>query len=189
MAYGYVLTVNRTTRPLDVRWDGTPYVLPPGYVRVPVVDPEGRPKVDRRGQPVTEVLPATLDGRPNRGGPPCGVPLPAVVADAAKRQHPILGTEDPYNLDPRSTQYLVGVPEWGDECSHVEQSSALERLDRSKLDESRRRVVALRPAGTRTAPVKEGPGRPATTGAARGLPGTVDQRLVNPAGIRVGGGE
>lgn len=56
--------------------------------------------------------------------------FPALVAEAAKQQNPIMGSEDPYTL---IRQYLVGIEEQGDDCSPVEQSPAIELMDRTKL--------------------------------------------------------
>jgi len=57
--------------------------------------------------------------------------VPRFVAELACRQHPRFGTEDPYN--PRDYEMLVGVREWKHDCSPIEQSSSVERLDRSAL--------------------------------------------------------
>lgn len=60
--------------------------------------------------------------------------LPAIVAEAAKRQNPIMGSEDPVTLNMR---YLVGIEEQEDDCSPVEQSPAIQRIDRSKMTNAR----------------------------------------------------
>jgi formylglycine-generating enzyme required for sulfatase activity len=63
--------------------------------------------------------------------------LPRFVAEMACRQHPVMGTEDPYN--PRAFDMLVGVREWKHDCTPIEQSDSVERLDRSALaDEAAR---------------------------------------------------
>lgn len=59
------------------------------------------------------------------------VRVPRFVADLACRQHPVMGTEDPYN--PRSFDMLVGVKEWGHDVTPIEQSDAVERLARDEL--------------------------------------------------------
>lgn len=60
--------------------------------------------------------------------------LPAVVAEAAKRQNPIMGSEDPVSLQMR---YLVGIEEQEDDCTPIEQSNSVQRIDRSKLHGAR----------------------------------------------------
>jgi hypothetical protein len=55
---------------------------------------------------------------------------PAIVAEAAKRQNPVMGSEDPYTLQ---MDYLIGVEEWGDPCDPIEQSPEIERMTRKKL--------------------------------------------------------
>jgi flagellar basal body rod protein FlgF len=60
--------------------------------------------------------------------------LPAIVAEAAKRQNPIMGSEDPVTLQMR---YLIGIEEQEDDCSPIEQTNAVQRIDRSKLHGAR----------------------------------------------------
>jgi flagellar basal body rod protein FlgF len=60
--------------------------------------------------------------------------LPAIVAEAAKRQNPIMGSEDPVTL---SMRYLVGIEEQEDDCSPIEQTNAVQRIDRSKMTNAR----------------------------------------------------
>lgn len=108
-----VHVVNRTTVPLDVMDDGVPFVIRPGYKRLAS----------------GEIVGAAPDGSVLLE------PLPYFAAERAKRQNPIMGTGDPY--DGRSFLSLVAVPAWGDEFGHVEQSGAIELLDRSKLPEDR----------------------------------------------------
>lgn len=57
--------------------------------------------------------------------------VPRFVADLACRQHPVMGTEDPYN--PRNYEMLVGVKEWGHPVTPIEQSDAVERIARNEL--------------------------------------------------------
>jgi hypothetical protein len=47
-----------------------------------------------------------------------------VMCRKFKDQNPIMGTEDPYNLQ---MQYLIGIEEDGDDCSPIEQSKAVTR--------------------------------------------------------------
>lgn len=106
-----VQVVNRTTVQLEVMEDGMVYTIRPGYVNV-----GGEIVGADNGKVATE-------------------PLPYFAAEKAKRQNPIMGTGNPY--DGRSFQSLVAVPEWGDEYDHVEQSNAIELLDRSQLPEEK----------------------------------------------------
>lgn len=56
---------------------------------------------------------------------------PLVVAFAARRQNPRMGSEHPMN--PNRFDSLVGIVEHGDPITPLEQSDAIERMDRSKL--------------------------------------------------------
>jgi hypothetical protein len=69
--------------------------------------------------------------------------VPRFVAELACRQHPQLGTEDP--LNPRDFTMLVGVKEWNLPTDPIEQSTAVERLDRSSmLDVAAREATVVR---------------------------------------------
>jgi hypothetical protein len=48
------------------------------------------------------------------------------IAEKFRAQHPIMGSEDPYNL---SMLYLIGIEEDNDDCSPVEQSTSLTLQD------------------------------------------------------------
>src|SRR6266705_1344900 len=60
--------------------------------------------------------------------------FPAIVAEAAKRQNPLMGSLNPAT---GICDYLVGIEEQGDVCTPLEQSKAIELMDRSKLTQSR----------------------------------------------------
>lgn len=47
-----------------------------------------------------------------------------------KEQNPIMGSEDPYTLQ---KEYLLGIVEHGDDISPTEQTTNIERWNRSKL--------------------------------------------------------
>lgn len=116
-----VVCVNRSTKPLEGTFDGQIVQIPPGYVD------DGTGKIVR-----------AVDGH----GAPVVTLLPANVAAIVKSQNPIMGTQDP--LSPRPDDYLVGVEKWPggskDDLSHVEQSDAIEIIDRDAIaDESRSR--------------------------------------------------
>ncbi len=70
-------------------------------------------------------------------GPNPGVPI--VVVQFAKDQNPVMGTQDRYEYE--GSQYLVGVAEWGDDVSPIEQSDAIERLDRSSIEDEGKTAV------------------------------------------------
>lgn len=86
------------------------------------------------------------------------------LAGHAKSKFPAMGTEDPY--DPTSFICLIGVEEWGDATTPLEQTDAVERLDRSMLppptlkDGSKGKVVAgpsraWRPIAQNSPPVND----------------------------------
>lgn len=56
--------------------------------------------------------------------------FPEAIAKAAKRQNIVMGSEDPRTLRVKS---LIGVKEWGDDVSKVEQTMKVERWDRESL--------------------------------------------------------
>lgn len=47
-----------------------------------------------------------------------------------KEQNVVMGSENPYTLEKK---YLIGIVEYKDDCSPIEQSAAVERIDRSQL--------------------------------------------------------
>lgn len=77
--------------------------------------------------------------------------LPDVIARIAKRQNPRMGTENPFLAD--MCESLLGVEEWNDDCSPLEQSTAIERLDRSQMSEEAQKAQTMRGAtGVYTGP-------------------------------------
>jgi hypothetical protein len=68
--------------------------------------------------------------------------LPDLIARKAMEQNPILGTETIYSIG--NCQSLLGVVEWNNDCSPLEQSDAIERLDRSKLGGVASEAVVVR---------------------------------------------
>lgn len=132
----WVEIVNRTTYPLDVIFDGVPDVVPPGY------------KVEGEGENA-RVVPAGRDGKP----------LTHIVelhaAECWKRQHPLMGSQDPNSTDANDTIYLLGVEGWGDEISYIEQSDCRELIDRSLLPPDRRNVTVVDVPGARRLPNKQ----------------------------------
>lgn len=120
MAYGnLVVCVNRTTKPLEGTFDGQIIVIPPGYVD------DG-----------TGTIVRAVDGH----GAPVTVQLPSNVAAIVKSQNPMMGTQDVNAASP--DEYLVGVEQWPagkkDDLSHVEQSDAIEIIDRSSINDTSR---------------------------------------------------
>ena len=81
----------------------------------------------------SKIVRAMFDGQRFvfKPGPNPGVPV--VVVQYAKDQNPVMGTQDRYEYE--GSQYLVGVEAWGDDVSPIEQSEALERLDRSSIED------------------------------------------------------
>lgn len=56
--------------------------------------------------------------------------FPATMAYKFKYQHPRMGTMDPYTSE---MEYLIGIEEDNDPITPVEQTDAIEHLDRSRL--------------------------------------------------------
>jgi hypothetical protein len=81
--------------------------------------------VNRTSKPVEGIF----DGQPMVIPPHGRKAMLSNAAELVKRQNPVMGSEDP--TDPRSADYLLGVEEWGDDISPLEQSDAVERFDRS----------------------------------------------------------
>lgn len=118
-----VNAVNRSTEPLDAMFDGQPVVLLPGYA-----------KVEKDGK--------TIIVGAGPGEAVVSTPLPYFAAEMVKRQNPVMGTEDPES--PGDFESLIGIIEWGDDISHIEQSDAEERLDRSLLDDVAQKAKTVR---------------------------------------------
>lgn len=161
--------VNRTTHDLNGTFNGQPLVIPAGYK--PIEVPKMRLVKGKDGAPDTEE-PVLKDGNPvmqrriigaGPGGIALAVMLPDYAAEMVKRQNVVMGTEDPDN--PRDVQYLIGSEAWGDDISHLEQSDAIERLDRSLMGDDAQGAVV----------------RGAKRKRSRGF---TDDRLYNPGGIR-----
>jgi len=73
----------------------------------------------------SKMLKGTWDGR-HFDVPPGKSMHPAQVANAIKRQNPIMGSQGHEIWD---IQYLVGIEEHGDDISPVEQSDAIELIN------------------------------------------------------------
>lgn len=56
--------------------------------------------------------------------------FPMVVAEAFKRQNPVMGSEDPRT---GYVDYLIAIKDYKEDCSPVEQSDAIERWDRKHI--------------------------------------------------------
>jgi hypothetical protein len=175
--------VNRTTKPIDGMFNGQPLTIPAGYrsVQLPklktikgkrIAGVDGQPDsfeadtqepVLKNGEPVieTRIVGAGPDGYP------LAVLLPDYAAEMVKRQNIVMGTEDPENF--RDVAYLLGCESWGDDISPIEQTSAIERFDRSLMANPDARDAQIR-------------------GGIAGKRGRrnnfTDIRLNNPAGIR-----
>lgn len=122
-----VRIVNRTTTPLDVMYDGAPDVIPPGYAEVDDPDQPGQKRI----------VGAADDGSPQT------YTVEYFAAEAFKRQHPRMGTQNPHSVDAKDTEYLIGIEAWGDEISPVEQSAADEIIDRTLLPQHRQSAVLV----------------------------------------------
>lgn len=177
----FVEVINRTTQPLDVMFDGVPDVIPPGYVIVQAKDPDGKP-LEKAGKPVMKVVGAMPDGSPRT------FTGEIHAVEAWKRQHPLMGSQDPESVDARDTDYLLGVEEWGDEISHLEQSDAIELIDRSLLPEDRQNIAVRQVAGGRRKVDPNAPKKRKRELVARNKRRVAytDNKLKNPVGMRVG---
>lgn len=122
-----VHVVNRTTDVLDCMYDGVPEKIPAGYRELP---------------PEIEGGPAVIVGAGPDGGPLLHT-VEYFAAECYKRQHPRMGTQDPFSVDARDTEYLIGVPEWGDDVTHCEQTDADELIDRTLLPPHRQEAVKV----------------------------------------------
>lgn len=71
----------------------------------------------------SKTLKGTWDGQHYDIGPGKHA-FPEMQALKFKDQNPIMGTEDPYNLQ---MKYLIGIEEYNDDCSPIEQSKAITR--------------------------------------------------------------
>lgn len=56
--------------------------------------------------------------------------FPLIEALKYKEQNPVMGSEDPYTMQ---KEYLIGIVEHGDDISPIEQTSSIERWNRTKL--------------------------------------------------------
>ena len=64
--------------------------------------------------------------------PPGPNSFPEVMARKFKDQNPRMGTMNPVTLQ---MEYLIGIEEERDDCSPIEQSDAIEKLDRKELSD------------------------------------------------------
>jgi hypothetical protein len=166
-----VYVVNRSTVPLDCMSDGVPFVLQPGYRREAIIDPAtGQQEVDKITlEPVFAIVGAAPGGRVNTE------PVVLGAAMRARRQHPIMGTEDPDAMN--SGEFLVAIPAMGHDFSHVEQTAAPERFDRRLMMNPGQQAVLV----TRGRRKRPKVGQSGLTRSSTYLP-----ELWNPAGIEVG---
>lgn len=131
-----VYVVNRTTVELEATDDGKPWRIRPGYKRVPRLV-AGRPAIDEEtGDPIFDIIGSA------EGGRVAMEPMSYFAAERAKRQNPLMGSQDPYN--PTRFVSLIAVPDWGDDYTHLEQSDAIEVIDRSQLPMDRQRATVGR---------------------------------------------
>jgi hypothetical protein len=70
------------------------------------------------------------DGKPYKIKAHAKEALPLIVAEAIKRQNVVMGSEDPYT---GAMEYLVGIEEQGDDCSPIEQSKSITRMNRKVM--------------------------------------------------------
>lgn len=170
--------VNRTTEPLDCMYDGVPDIVPPGYKEV-LVDAE-KPE-----------LGSTFIGA-GHDAEPLAYPVEYFAAEAYKRQHPRMGTQDPGSVDARDTEYLLGVEAWGDDIGHIEQTEALELIDRTMLPAHRQNAQQVdfstgrhnRVSAKERKEQRKKRSKLKAQGQANRRKKYTDQKLMNPTGMR-----
>lgn len=111
----------------------------------------------RLGNRTSKPLSITYDGKQWSLPPyPETRDVPRCVAEAACRQHPVMGTEDRYN--PRDVELLVYVEGTKLPKTPIEQSDAIERFDRATMPLSAQAVEVIS-GGRRTPPERTDAGR------------------------------
>lgn len=60
--------------------------------------------------------------------------FPEIQAQKFKEQHPVMGTENPYTLQ---KEYLIGLPDLQEDCSPIEQSTAIELWNRTLMPDTK----------------------------------------------------
>lgn len=163
-----VYVVNRSTKPLDCMHDGVPFVIRPGYAQAPVLDQAtGQQALDPiTQQPKFEIVGAAPGGRV------LTEPVMLGAAMRARRQHPVMGTEDPDIMN--SSESLIAIPALGHDYSHMEQTDAPERFRRGDMLNPNQRAVLVTRARRRIPKVGQ-------SGLTRGS--VYMPELWNPAGI------
>jgi len=85
----------------------------------------------------SKILKGTWDGR-HYDIAPGKHEYPRIQAEKFRDQNPVMGSENPYTLE---KQYLIGIEQNGDDCTPLEQSNAVELIDRKVLGEEKDVVV------------------------------------------------
>lgn len=78
----------------------------------------------------SKTLKGVWDGRHYDLEPNKKYQFPTIVARKFQEQNPLMGSMNPYSMQ---TTYLIAIEEEGDDCSPLEQSTAIEKLDRKLL--------------------------------------------------------
>lgn len=94
--------------------------------------------------------------------------FPEAQAAKFKEQNPVMGSEHPYTLEKK---YLCGIVEYKDDISPIEQTNAVELIDRSKVHGDAKNVEVREADGLYS------PRRDATP-----LPGLVGAKFEDPNG-------
>lgn len=172
--------VNRTLEDLEVMDDGIPWTIKPGYKLAPKVE-NGEPVLEKDPENTSEKRQVMEVVGAGPGGTVALTPLPYFAAERAKRQNPVMGTEDP--LNPNDYQTLIAVPEWGEDYSFLQQSEAIERLDRTMLSDEAQTATVVQARGGRRKITKRRKGGKAKTFISVG--GEAAARMENPSGLRL----
>jgi hypothetical protein len=116
----------------------------------------------------SKILRGTWDGRQYELQPGKHE-FPEIQALKFKEQNPVMGTLDPYS---GRMDYLIGIIEHNDPLTPIEQSSALQHIDRTKLQGARQ--VEVVPGDNGLYSRRDLPAPPAATS------GPIDSAFVKP---------
>lgn len=87
----------------------------------------------------SKTLKGTWDGR-HYDIAPGKHSFPVIQAEKFKEQNPVMGTDNPYSAM-STKQYLIGIVEYNDDITPIEQTDAIELWDRSKMPNNDVRVI------------------------------------------------
>lgn len=77
---------------------------------------------------------------------------PEIMANKFREQNPLMGSLDPYSME---RQYLIGIEDYGDPITPMEQSTKAEILDRSKMDSIAKMAEVIQTSVARLYPTEK----------------------------------